>query len=273
MSVTQHYMEDAAHSSLRCLPLEVILTRQNVQHDPAVIRQLASSVSREGLLMPVTVEEIGNGQYRLMDGEKRIAAFRLLGYTHIDAEILPTTVLERTAGEMMDALADGRMHYLEQAEAIRRLACDFGIRPDMLACMLNIPQEVIAQKQSLLALDADLRAYILHHNMPEAQAFQLLRLPSAEQRSQLARQAVEGGLCSRDVELLVRSMLMRMPDVPGRAVSAVRDHRLFANAIRDMVSQLQASGVAATCEEAREGASLVLTVRLPIRRSRARKNA
>ena len=51
-------MEDAVMSSLRCLPLEVILTRQNVQHDPAVIRQLAASVSREGLLMPVTVEEM-----------------------------------------------------------------------------------------------------------------------------------------------------------------------------------------------------------------------
>ena len=270
-AITTQGLQDEYYtgSGVRCLPLDVIITRQNVQPpDESIIRQMAASIRREGLLSPVAVEEIGNGQYRLIDGEKRIAAFRMLGYTSIDAELLPTTVLERTAGEIMDALADGRLHYLEQAEAFRRLACDFGIRSDMLAAMLNIPQEVIAQKQAFLALDEELRAYILRHNLPEAQAIQLLRLPAGDQRCQLARQAVEGGLCSRDVELLARSMLMRLPEQPGRAVSAVRDHRLFANAIRDMVEQLQSSGVPASCDERREGASLVLTVRLPIRRSR-----
>ena len=71
----------------------------------------------------------------------------------------------------------------------------------------------------------------------------------------------------RDVDLLVRSMLLRTPQT-GRAISLVRDYRLYANAIRSMTDQIRENGIAASYDEQREGTTLVITVRLPIRRQR-----
>ena len=55
---------------------------------------------------------------------------------------------------------------------------------------------------------------------------------------------------------------------PDRMISLVRDYRLYANAIRSLTDQIRESGVAASYDEQREGTTLVITVRLPIRRQR-----
>jgi len=254
-----------------CLPLDAILppTNRPEEIDAQELRKLAASIRREGLLAPLTVEEIGNGQFRLLDGAKRYAACWMIGMTHVDAVIQPGKRVHQSAGELMEALMDGRLHYLEQAMAFHRLEAEFGIRSEMLSGMLGVAPETIGQKISLLSLEAPLQSYILQNDLPETHAYQLLRLPQGEMRMQLARQAVEGRLGVRDVELLTRSMLMRLPGQSGRTIALVRDYRLYANAIRSMADQMRENGVDAAYDEQRDGATLVVTVRIPIRRSRS----
>lgn len=53
--------------------------------DEKEIASLAESIKEMGLLQPVTVREIDEGNYELIAGERRFKAHELLGKTHIDA--------------------------------------------------------------------------------------------------------------------------------------------------------------------------------------------
>ena len=252
-----------------CLPLDMIVPQRQAEEtdqDARTLRRLAASIRREGLLEPLVVEENGKGGYRLLDGEKRYRACRLIGMTHAEVLIQPGQYA-RTPGDMIDALMRGSLHYMDQARMMHRLENEFGVRSGMIAGMLGLSPEQAAQKLTLLSMEHPLQEFLRQSDLPEAVAYQLMRLPPGEMRLQLAQQAQAGQLGVRDVDLLVRSMLLRTPQT-GRAISLVRDYRLYANAIRSMTDQIRENGIAASYDEQREGTTLVITVRLPIRRQR-----
>ena len=252
-----------------CLPMDLIIPGRMIEEtdqDARALRRLAASIRREGLREPLVVEENGMGGYRLLDGVRRYQACRLIGMTHAEAIIRPGQYA-RSPGDMIDALMRGGLHYIDQARMICRLENEYGVRSDMVAGMLGVAPEAIAQKLTLLSMEEQLQEFLLHSELPESVAYQLMRLPTSEMRMQLAQQAEAGRLGVRDVDLLVRSMLMRTPQ-QSRAISLVRDYRLYANAIRSMTDQIRENGVPASYDEQREGTTLVITVRLPIRRQR-----
>ncbi len=53
--------------------------------DPSTVGVLAGSIREQGLLQPIVVRRIGSGAYRLIAGNHRLAAFRLLGRETIPA--------------------------------------------------------------------------------------------------------------------------------------------------------------------------------------------
>ena len=55
--------------------------------DPALLRRLTPQVNAEGLIEPLTVEDLGNNQYLLLAGQHRYHVLRELGIEHAPAKI------------------------------------------------------------------------------------------------------------------------------------------------------------------------------------------
>ena len=55
--------------------------------DPALLRKLEPQVNAEGLIEPLTVEDLGNNQYLLLAGQHRYHVLRELGIEHTPAKI------------------------------------------------------------------------------------------------------------------------------------------------------------------------------------------
>ena len=55
--------------------------------DPALLRRLEPQVNAEGLIEPLTVEDLGNNQYLLLAGQHRYHVLRELGIEHAPAKI------------------------------------------------------------------------------------------------------------------------------------------------------------------------------------------
>lgn len=253
-----------------CLSLDAIIPREDPTHtgtDVQALRCLAISIRREGLREPIAVEGLGNGQYRLLDGNKRYYALRMLGLSHVEANIVRRPVAERSAGELIDAILAGKMHYIEEAQALKRLVCAFGMRAERLAGLMDADTAEVERKLTLMNLEEQLQCYLTEHKLPEAYAYQLLRLPSGDMRMQVARQAAENNLCIRDVELIIRRMMTRLPAQQGTTITLMRDYRLYVNAIRDLVGQMQTAGIAAEMTEEREGGALQVNITIPVRRA------
>lgn len=256
------------------LPLERISPRPSVcmeTTDSLSLMELVESIRQYGLIQPITVRAAQNGRYVIVSGNRRLMACRMAGMTHVDAVVLAGVATDQTADTLLEGLLSGRLHYLEEGAALQRLLAQ-GYSRDELARLLGSTAATVAQRARLAELDEETKSFLLEQGMPERYARTLLKLPDRRARLSIARQAAREKLCVRDVELLVTSAQAHLPvpPTPGRrTIALMRDHRLYLNAIRSIVAQMQETGIQATAEERSLDGSVEITLRMPTRRRRA----
>ncbi len=211
--------------------------------DDVKLMELASSIRRHGLLQPITVRCISSG-YEIVMGERRFRACEMLGYSHIDAFVLPVGEEEGALISLIENIQRENLHYFEEAEAYDALLQQ-GISRDMLARQLGKSPSAIANKLRLMKLDKPLRELLTEEGLSERHARALLPLPDATARMRIARQAAAKHLTVRETEDMVNKALQRLPVAPQgrRIISMVRDPRLYINAIRSIVAQMQEAGL------------------------------
>ena len=78
----------------------------------------------------------------IVSGNRRYVACRMVGFTHMDAIVLPAAGAGCTDQELLRCLSSGQMHYLEEAEA---LSDRIGIMVNGHLTALGSAAELIAQ--------------------------------------------------------------------------------------------------------------------------------
>ena len=271
----QTYHSDSVHAACRqvCwLPLMSIIPNPDQprrEFSEAALNELANSIRQFGLLQPITVRENGSGQFEIIMGERRFRACQMLGQTHIDAIVLPATGRESAMMALVENLQRENLHFFEEAEAFASLIENYQMTQDELSRRLGKSACTIANKLRLLRLDPELRALIFEENLSERHARALLRLPDGPGRIRIARQAASMNLTVRETEALVERALARLPvPIPPqrRMISLVRDHRLYMNAIKGIVTQMQETGIPAEYSVLEYGESIELRIIMPKRK-------
>ena len=257
------------------LPVDRISPRQTCsisQEDASDLSALAESIRAGGLVRPITVQKTGDGRYAVVSGNRRLMACRMLGMTHVDAVVLWSGPAEMNAPQLLQSLLSGRLHYLEQARALQALNLLHGMRREEIAQSLGTSPAVITAMIHHTALDEELQVFLMEENVPERIAQALLRVPDREARMRIARQAARQRLSVRDVEAMVSSALTRLPireQSGGRTIRRMRDHRLYLNAIREIIAQMQEAGVEASVSERQAADRIELTLTMSTRRRRS----
>ena len=213
--------------------------------DDYALLSLASSIRQHGLLQPITVRARDNG-YEIVTGERRFRACCLLGMTHIDAVVIPVTEGESALLALIENVQRENLHYFEEAEAYEKLV-QGGMSQELLARRLGKSASAVANKLRLLKLDPELRRFLTEEGLSERHARALLSLPDGQARLRIASLAARDQLSVRETERLVIKAQKRLPVPPAgrKVISLVRDYRLYANAVRSVVKQMQETGMTA----------------------------
>lgn len=96
----------------------VVENRQRTEHDPEHIKTLAESIRKRGLIHPIVVTK----DLRLVAGESRLLAHKLLGLEEIDCRFNNTTdPQERAIIELEENLHRKELSWQDQVGAVRRL--------------------------------------------------------------------------------------------------------------------------------------------------------
>lgn len=189
-----------------------------------------------------------DGRYLLLSGSEKVERYRLAGFSCVDAVICPSDRLEERISKLLDKQARGRLHFLEEAEAYRSLMAGDGLTAEELSRRTGRSAATIRRKVRLLGLSEETVQMIRENRISERTAEVLLRIPGQQGRQRVLKQVIEAGLDFKATEALVDQVLSRMP-VPlsgGRRLKPMmRDYRLYLNAIRGIVEQMQDAGVEA----------------------------
>lgn len=94
---------------------------------------LADSVKKAGVLEPLWVVEKGGGQYRLLDGFRRLAAARKAGLEEMPALILSSGLDQLELFKARLARLEDRLSAVEASRVIERLAGEFSVSDEDLA--------------------------------------------------------------------------------------------------------------------------------------------
>lgn len=233
------------------------------------LMELASSIRQFGLLQPITVRKTREG-YEIVMGERRFRACRMLGFTHIDAFVLPAQQEDCAFMALIENIQRENLHYFEEAEAYAELLQQ-GMTQEALARRLGKSASGIANKLRLLKLAPSLRQFLLEEGLSERHARALLSLPDAAARERIAHQAAAQRLTVKETEMLVQKAQKRLPVPPPqrRMISLVRDHRLYLNAIKSVIAQMQETGAEAQMEIREEENWVDMHIRMPKRKDRS----
>jgi len=223
----------ASASQVQWVPMENILPPEDAWEDEAPNGE-------------VLLTQLPDGQYQLLSGGASLRRMREAGQTCVDAVISPQDRMERRISKLLDQLVRGGIHYLDEAESYRVLLHSSRWTAQQLAERVGRTGATLSRKLRLLELSPDVRLLLRETGLCERYAQAVLSVPGQQGRLRILRHAAQEGLSVKETEKLIDEVLSRMP-VPvtgGRRMKPLmRDYRLYVNAIRGIVEQMEDAGL------------------------------
>lgn len=247
--------------ALRILPIEQIAANPDQprkQFEPVLLRELADSLKRHGLLQPVVVTPNPglHGHYILVAGERRWRAAQLAGLHELPAVIRDTPESDRLELAVLENLQRLDLSPIEEAQAFRQLIDVRGFTQDQLAERLSKDRSTVANSLRLLRLPSKVQDLVQDGRLSMGHARALLALENAADMLSLAYEAIEKGLSVRAVERAVRERLR--PSEPEAEPDPETHKR--AVIVRDLEERLRRSlgvQVAVRSDSKKKGAGTI----------------
>lgn len=165
---------------------------------------LAASISAHGVLQPVVVRGLANGDYQLIAGERRVRAARQAGLTQVPAVIRDPSEEQMIELALIENLQRTDLNPLEEAMGFRVLIERFGLAHDAVATRIGRSRASVSNALRLLDLAAETQEALLEGKISEGHARALAGLTVTELQVAALQIVLERHLSVRQTEELVR---------------------------------------------------------------------
>jgi ParB family chromosome partitioning protein len=190
--------------TLRHMPIELLkpsATNPRKHFGEADLDELAKSIRDKGLLQPIVVRPLAEGEYEIVAGERRWRAAQRAGIHDV-----PVLIRELSDGEALEiALIENiqrtDLNPLEEARAYGLLLERFSYTQQQLADSIGKSRSHIANTLRLLNLPDSVRRQIEEGNLTAGHARALVATDSP---AELADRIIKLGLSVREAEGLAR---------------------------------------------------------------------
>jgi ParB family chromosome partitioning protein len=213
----------AADRSLRSLPVEIIQRgkyQPRIDMHPESLRELADSISEQGVVQPIVVRSIGAGRYEIIAGERRWRAAQQAGLHEIPAVIREADDRAAIAIALIENIQRENLNPLEEARALKRLIEEFEMTHEQAAQAVGRSRAAVSNLLRLLDLEGAVKEMVERGELEMGHARALLALDPASQ-VKAAREIVTRGLTVRATERLVQQL--QHPKRPKSISVASRD--------------------------------------------------
>lgn len=268
ISKPQPYLESGR---IRLIPPDRILPNPDQPRrifDPDALQELADSISRHGLLQPISVRK-REGAYELVAGERRLRAAQMAGLAKIPCIVLSVDGAESGMLALVENLQRRDLDYLEEAEGISRLMRQYQLSQEQVSRQLGKSQSAVANKLRLLRHSPAVRAALRESCLSERHARALLRLPSEAERLDAIRVIARRELNAAKTDAYIDDLLSgSVRQKPGLRKLLLKDVRLFLNSVDHHLETMKNAGIPADCTRAETEDEIILTIRLPKRKEK-----
>lgn len=171
--------------------------------DDAALKDLAESISAQGVVQPIVVRATTDNRFEIVAGERRWRATQLAGLGKIPAIIKQFNDQTAAAVSLIENIQRENLNPLEESNALLRLVNEFDMTHQQVAETVSRSRATVSNLLRLQELNADVKELLATRVIEMGHARALLGANSAEQ-SGLASTVVKKGLSVRATESLVR---------------------------------------------------------------------
>lgn len=202
--------------------------------DDVTISELAESIKKQGLLQPLLVREVADGQYEIIAGERRWRACKLAEIQQIPVILHQVDDETAMAMALVENLQREDLNAMDQARAMHRLTTEFALTHQQIAELLSKSRTAVTNFLRLLNLNSSVRLMLEHGDIDMGHARCLLMLEE-DQQYQVAQLVVAKNLSVRKTEALVTRVKS------GGAIRAAKASvpSLFEETLVGLSTQLQ----------------------------------
>ncbi len=240
--------KNKANSQIQFIPHDLIKPnpqQPRVRFDYNELEGLACSIRANGLLQPINVRVLENGEFELISGERRLRAARLIGMTKIPCIVMNVSDQQSALFAIIENVQRENLDFFEEAVAIERLMTEYGLSQDEIAEKLGKAPSTLSNKLRLLRLPEEIRDKISYAGLSERHARALLTLPDNSTRKRVLDIVIERHLTVAETERLIQDVHRRRKGAKKPQTKAYKDMRIFLNTLNHAVDIIRKAGIEA----------------------------
>ena len=240
-------LQAVQEKQIQTLPLSRIEPRQDQprdQFDEDRLQDLAASIARHGLIQPVIVRHLPNGDYQIIAGERRWRAARIAGLSEIPVRVLEAD--DRSVAELalVENLQREDLNPMEEARGYQKLISDYSLTQEEAAAGVGKSRSAVTNALRLLNLSAPVADLVERGALSAGHARALLAVEDPVLQLSAAKQVLEKSLSVRKAEQLAAKLAKKSSAPPSSPEEGPFVD--YAAALSDELSSLLGRRVALT---------------------------
>ncbi len=170
--------------------------------DPESIADLADSIKAQGVIQPILVRPVENGNFEIIAGERRWRASQLAGLIRVPVVIRTVPDKSALAMALIENIQREDLNPLEEATGIQRLVDEFAMTHDAAAQAVGRSRSAVTNLLRLLNLSKAVQDLLMQGKIEMGHARALLAVSSSRQ-AELAHRIISRRMSVREAEQLV----------------------------------------------------------------------
>lgn len=185
------------------------------QFDEEALMELADSISKLGVIQPLTVRAV-DGRFQLISGERRLRAAKLAGLKTIPVFIRTADDQGMLEMALVENIQREDLNAIEVAISYQRLIDECNLTQETLSERVGKKRSTISNYLRLLKLPAEIQLGISQNLISMGHARALITIEDPKVQLDIYHQTINEGLSVRRVEELARMANEPQPDKPAK---------------------------------------------------------
>ena len=170
------------------------------------IGELAESIKNLGIVQPITVRKLENGEFQLIAGERRLRASKKIGLKTIPSFIKNTNDEEMLEIALVENIQRKDLDPIEIALSVKRLIDELSLTQEQLSKKLGKKRSTISNYIRLLKLDPIIQTGIRDGFLSMGHGRSIINIEDKKIQLRIYKDIIRKELSVRKTEILVRKI-------------------------------------------------------------------
>ena len=180
------------------------------------LQELSVSIKNIGIIQPITVRKVGNNDYQLISGERRLRACKEIGLKKIPAYVREANDQDSLEMALVENIHRQDLDAIEIAISYQRLIEEINLTQEELSDKIGKNRTTISNYLRLLKLDPIIQSGIRDGFISMGHGRALININSDKDQLNIYKKIISKNLSVRNTEILVRDLKGKPSKVTSR---------------------------------------------------------